>query len=74
MGEWDPSQPMPDYIKKYFQSSVDGMYENFVSTVASNRGMEYDDLLKIAGGRIWAGNKALELGLVDSIGCLEDVI
>lgn len=74
MGEWDPSQPMPDYIKKYFQSSVDGMYENFVSTVASNRGMEYDDLLKIAGGRIWAGNKAQELGLVDSIGSLEDVI
>ena len=74
MGEWDPSEPMPDYIKKYFQSSVDGMYENFVSTVASNRGMEYDDLLKIAGGRIWAGNKAQELGLVDSIGSLEDVI
>ena len=74
MGEWDPSQPMPDYIKKYFQSSVDGMYENFVSTVASNRGMEYDDLLKIAGGRIWAGNKAQELGLVDSIGSLKDVI
>jgi protease-4 len=36
--------------------------------------MEYDDLLKIAGGRIWAGNRAQELGLVDSIGSLEDVI
>ena len=31
-------------------------------------------MLKIAGGRIWAGNKALELGLVDKLGTLNDVI
>ena len=74
MGEWDPSEPMPDYMKDLFQSNVDGIYENFVSVVANNRDMEYEEVLKIAGGRIWAGNKALELGLVDKLGTLNDVI
>jgi protease-4 len=74
MGEWDASEPMPDYMKDLFQSNVDGIYENFVSVVANNRDMEYEEVLKIAGGRIWAGNKALELGLVDKLGTLNDVI
>ena len=74
MGEWDPSEPMPDYMKDLFQSNVDGIYENFVSVVANNRDMEYEEVLKIAGGRIWAGNKAQELGLVDKLGTLNDVI
>ena len=74
MGEWDPSEPMPDYMKDLFQSNVDGIYETFVSQVANNRDMEYEEVLKIAGGRIWAGNKAQELGLVDKLGTLNDVI
>jgi ClpP class serine protease len=45
-----------------------------VSQVANNRDMEYEEVLKIAGGRIWAGNKAQELGLVDKLGTLNDVI
>ena len=34
----------------------------------------YEDVLPIAGGRIWAGYKALELGLVDKIGGLDDAL
>jgi len=74
MGEWDPTEPMPDYMKDLYQANVDGIYENFVSVVANNRSMEYEDVLKIAGGRIWAGDKAQELGLVDKLGTLNDVI
>ena len=74
MGEWEPTEPMPDYMKDLYQANVDGIYENFVSVVANNRDMEYEDVLKIAGGRIWAGDKAQELGLVDKLGTLNDVI
>jgi protease-4 len=74
MGEWEPTEPMPDYMKDLYQANVDGIYENFVSVVANNRSMEYEDVLKIAGGRIWAGDKAQELGLVDKLGTLNDVI
>ena len=74
MGEWEPTEPMPDYMKDLYQANVEGIYENFVSVVANNRDMEYEDVLKIAGGRIWAGDKAQELGLVDKLGTLNDVI
>ena len=45
-----------------------------MSKVAENRGMDYEEVLPIAGGRIWAGYKALELGLVDKIGGLDEAV
>ena len=71
-GEWDEREAMPENITNLIQSSIDRTYDKFVSKVAENRGMLYEDVLPIAGGRIWAGYKALELGLVDKIGDLED--
>ena len=73
-GEWDERYSMPEYVKNGIQAGIDHTYEKFVSKVASNRNMEYKDVLPIAGGRIWAGYKALELGLVDKIGGLDDAI
>ena len=73
-GEWDEREAMPENITKLIQSSIDRTYDKFVSKVAENRGMLYEDVLPIAGGRIWAGYKALELGLVDKIGDLEDAL
>jgi protease-4 len=73
-GEWDERYAMPEYVKNGIQASIDHTYEKFVSKVASNRNMEYEDVLPIAGGRIWAGYKALELGLVDKIGGLDEAI
>ena len=52
------------------QASIDNTYVKFVTKVANNRGMAFEEVLPIAGGRIWAGYKALELGLVDAIGDL----
>ncbi len=72
--EWDPREDMPEHVTKYFQSSLDHAYKKFVSEVANNRQMAFEDVLKIAGGRIWTGNKALELGLIDKIGGLDDAI
>jgi protease-4 len=73
-GEWDERYAMPEYVKNGIQASIDHTYEKFVSKVAGNRNMEYEDVLPIAGGRIWAGYKALELGLVDKIGGLDEAI
>ncbi|MDA9024434.1 signal peptide peptidase SppA [Gammaproteobacteria bacterium] len=73
-GEWDPREAMPGYMKDIIQSSIDNTYKKFVTKVAENRGMAYVDVLPIAGGRIWSGVKALELGLVDKIGDLEDAL
>ena len=72
--EWDERQAMPDYVKNAIQASIENTYKKFVSKVADNRGMDYEEVLPIAGGRIWAGYKALELGLVDKIGGLDEAV
>ena len=65
---------MPDYVNKAIQASIDNSYDKFVSKVAENRMMPYKEILAVAGGRIWSGQKALELGLVDRIGNINDAI
>jgi len=73
-GEWDEREAMPENITNLIQSSIDRIYFKFVNKVADNRDMLYEDILPIAGGRIWSGYKALELGLVDKIGDLGDAL
>ncbi|ADG67236.1 signal peptide peptidase SppA, 36K type [Planctopirus limnophila DSM 3776] len=50
------------------------IYEQFTSKAAAGRKMEVAQLEKLARGRIYSGNRALEIGLVDEIGTLEDAI
>ena len=72
--EWDERQSMPEYVKDTIQANIDNTYFKFVSKVSDNRLMEYEELLPYAGGRIWSGSKALEIGLVDTIGDLTDAL
>ena len=58
----------------YMQASVEDIYESFVNLVASSRGMEPAQVDQIAQGRVWTGADALQIGLVDEIGTLEDAI
>ncbi len=58
----------------YMQASVEDIYERFVNLVAISRGMETTAVDAIAQGRVWAGNDALRIGLVDEIGTLKDAV
>ena len=58
----------------FMQASVEDIYESFVNLVAESRGQEPEAIDAIAQGRVWAGTDALEIGLVDEIGTLEDAI
>ena len=73
-GEWDERLPMPEYVAEAIQAGIDHTYDKFVSKVAENRDMPYKEILSIAGGRIWSGEKAVQLGLVDKIGDLDNAI
>ena len=73
-GEWDERLAMPDYVTESIQASINNSYDKFITKVAENRGMPFKEILSIAGGRIWSGEKALQLGLVDKIGVLDDAI
>ena len=58
----------------YMQASVERIYDKFTSIVAEGRGMTVEAVDNIAQGRVWTGAEALEIGLVDQIGTLEDAI
>ena len=72
--EWDQRSSMPENVTSAIQSSVDGIYDKFVNKVSTNRQMRYEEVHAIAKGRIWSGEKAIQLGLVDKIGGLEDAL
>lgn len=56
------------------QTVIDAGYQQFLLTVAEGRDMEVDAVHEIAQGRIWTGDKALEAGLVDELGDLDQAI
>ena len=62
------------YELNYWQSMVDSMYSTFVRRVSSGRNMSYAQVDALAQGRVWSGTDALELGLVDRLGGLNDAI
>lgn len=63
----------PEYAE-ILQTTVEAGYEQFLSTVASGRGMQEDEVHDVAQGRVWTGEAASELGLVDSLGDLDQAI
>lgn len=58
----------------FMQMHIDGFYKGFVEKVADARKKSFEEIDKIAEGRVWAGEDALELGLIDEIGDLNDAI
>ncbi|MBI1932526.1 MAG: signal peptide peptidase SppA [Ignavibacteriales bacterium] len=62
------TKPLNNVQKKFIQNSVDRIYTDFVSRVASGRNMTFEQVDSIAQGRIWSGINAKEIGLVDTLG------
>ena len=60
--------------KDLFQLLIERGYSEFLTMVAENRNMTTADVDKVAQGRVWTGAKALELGLVDKLGSLDDAV
>jgi len=58
--------------REIFQSLVDESYAEFVDVISSGRGISKDRVREIADGRIYSGQRAKELGLVDSFGGLDE--
>lgn len=56
------------------QASVDQVYNLFLERVATGRELPRDRVAEIAQGRVWSGAAALELGLVDELGGLDEAL
>ena len=56
------------------QEEVDAIYKDFLEIVAKGRKMSVEQVKKIAKGRVWIGEDAIKVGLVDELGGLRDAM
>ncbi len=63
-----------DNGRRIINSYISRVYQDFVGLVAQGRGMTWDAVNAIAGGKVWAGVDARDIGLVDELGALGDVV
>jgi protease-4 len=70
----DLTRPMNNEEKAVLQSYIERGYDLFLTRCSDGRGIAKDSLDMIAQGRVWTGNQALELGLVDAIGGIDNAI
>lgn len=69
-----PFRPMNEEDRRQLQSYVDNAYQQFVDVVVSERNLTTEEVLKYADGRIYTGQQAHELQLIDLLGTYEDAV
>jgi protease-4 len=69
-----PDRPMDPAVAAMVQALIDNGYESFLDRVGKARKMTRDQVDRIARGRIWSGEDAKRLGLVDQLGGLPQAI
>ena len=70
----NPYRQMTEEEKKYFQETIDDVYQQFLGVVETERKLPHDVAKRLADGRIYTGKKAYEVGLVDTLGTYEDAV
>jgi len=68
------AKPLTDAQKRYLQNGVDSVYRDFKSRVAQGRKKSIEYIDSIGQGRVWSGARAIQLGLVDRLGGIDDAI
>ncbi|HKF24801.1 MAG TPA: signal peptide peptidase SppA [Candidatus Acidoferrum sp.] len=70
----NPARDLTPAEQAYMQSLIDNMFGQFIQAVADGRGLKYDDVKAIANGKVWTGEQAKSMKLIDSIGDFEKVV
>ena len=70
----DPTKGLSPMFKNIIQAEIEHGYDKFITLVSESRGIDKKQVDNIAQGRVWAGETALELGLVDKLGNIKDAI
>ncbi len=65
---------MPELAKNVLQLNLEDGYNRFITLVAESRDMSVEEVEAIARGRVWSGEDALAIGLVDHLGNFEDAV
>ncbi len=70
----DPTRELTPAERQYMQGLIDNMYSQFVQAVADGRHTKVSDVKSIADGRVWTGEQAMTLHLIDQIGDFRTVV
>jgi len=70
----NPARDITPAEREYLQGMAQDMLSQFVGSVASGRGMKPEDVKAIAAGKVWTGEQAKQMKLVDDLGDFEAVI
>lgn len=65
---WSALEKFTPYQWERVQTWLDHVYDDFTAKAADGRGMTQEELHELAKGRVWTGEDALELGLIDAVG------
>jgi protease-4 len=70
----NPARDLTPAEQAYMQSLIDNMFGQFIQAVADGRGLKYDDVKSFANGKVWTGEQALAMKLIDSVGDFETAV
>ncbi len=73
-GAFRGDRPLSPEVSIIIQSQIEQGYKLFTEGVAAARELPIEKVREIARGRVWSGNDALKLGLVDQLGSLDDAV
>jgi len=63
----DPTRELTSAERQYLQGLIDNMYGQFVQAVADGRHAKVSDIKSVADGRVWTGQQAMDMHLIDQI-------
>ena len=69
-----PTREMTPAEREYFQGLIDNMHTQFIQAVADGRHAKAEDIRAIANGKVWTGEQALPLKLVDQLADFEGAV
>ncbi len=73
-GAFRPDKPLAPQLADVLQQLIDRGYEDFLERVGKGRRMSREDVDRLARGRVWSGEDAKKVGLVDQLGSLRDAV
>jgi protease IV len=69
-----PTRDMTPAEREYLQGMIDNMHGQFIKAVADGRNMKFDDVKSIANGKVWTGQQALPMKLVDQVADFQSAV
>jgi protease-4 len=73
-GQFDLTRELGEDMRAYIGETTRFTYSEFIAKVAESRGRTIEEIDAVARGRVWIGSAAVELGLVDQLGSLDQAI